>query len=198
MEFAEDFAVPIEGELGEGVVRLNDLKEAFSLRWGTIRFQVSWGQEVNVKVLLRVYRSDGTCEQFLSDTDPYEIQWNSHKRVTRDFYIHPSSSKLGRAVCVKCAYIVHYRGRSIPSQYEYIFMDGGQLDAAGRQHRAITRESATPNRYRTKELDAGLLQRDVDYYNSHFESLQLIRSSPRARLNIPTIRNPISIDRLTR
>lgn len=174
MEFAEDFAVPIEGELSESLVRLNDLKEAFSLRWGRVRFQSSWGPEVNLKVLLRVYRTDGTCEQFLSDTDPYDIQWNSHKRVTRDFYVQPSSSKLGPATCVKVAYIVHYRGRSIPSQYEYIFMDGCHLHAEGRQQRPITRESATPNHYRTKELDAGLLQRDVDYHNSHFESLQLI------------------------
>ena len=174
MEFAEDFAVPIEGELGDNLARLNDLNETFSLRWGRIRFNVAWGPEVNLKVLLRVYRSDGTREQFLSDADAHEIQWNSHKRVTRDFYIQPFSSKLGRVVCVKCAYIVHYRGRSIPSQYEYIFMDGAELDANGRQHRTITRESATPNRYRTKELDAGLLQRDVDYHNSHFESLQLV------------------------
>ena len=54
MEFAEDFAVPIEGELGDSCVRLNDLKEPFSLRWGRIRFQVFWGSEVNLKVLLRV------------------------------------------------------------------------------------------------------------------------------------------------
>lgn len=133
-----------------------------------------WGPEVNLKVVLKVCRSDGTREQFISDTDPYEIQWNCHKRVTRDFYLLPSSPQLGRIACVKCAYIVHYRGKSYPSQYEYIFMDGCHWEADCCHRRAITRQWATSNRYRTKELDAGLLQRDVDWYNAHFESLHLV------------------------
>jgi len=174
MEYAEEVALPIEGELGVSFARPDDLGEIYLLRWGAIRFQVFWGPEVNLKVVLRVYHSDGTREQFLSDTDPYEIQWNSHKRVTRDFYLLPCPSKLGRINCVKCAYIAHFRGRSVPSQFEYIFMDGCHFEAGGRQRRAITRQWATPNRYRTKELDAGLLQRDVDWHNAHFESLQLV------------------------
>jgi hypothetical protein len=174
MEYAEDIAVPLEGELSVSFTRPNDMQEPFPLRWGAIHFQVSWGPEVNLKVVLKVYRSDGTREQFLCDTDPYEVQWNRHKRVTRDFFIVPSSFPLGRVTCVKCAYIVHYRGRSYPSQYEYIFMDGCHLELDCHLRRAITSQWATPNRYRTKELDAALLQRDVDWHNSHFESLQLV------------------------
>ncbi len=174
MEHAEEVAVPLEGELSASFARSNELGETFSLRWGRICFQVFWGQEINLKAILRVYRSDGSREQFISDTDPYEIQWNTHKRATRDFFLLPFPSKLGRITCVKCAYIVHYRGRSFPSQYEYIFIDGCHFEADCRHRRAITRQWATPNRYRTKELDAGLLQRDVDWHNSHFESLQLV------------------------
>lgn len=174
MEFAEEVAVPMDGELGASFARSNDLRETFFLRWGKIRFQVFWGTEVNLKVVLIVYRADGTREQFLCDTDPYEIQWNSHKRATRDFYLVPSSSQLGQVVCVKCAYIVHHRGRSFPSQYEYIFMDAGHWKVDCYHRRGITRQWATPNSYRTRELDAGLLQRDVDWYNGHFESLQLV------------------------
>ena len=33
---------------------------------------------------------------------------------------------------------------------------------------------ATPNNYRTYELNAAELQSDVDWYNHHFESLHLI------------------------
>ncbi len=113
-------------------------------------------------------------EQFLSDTDPYDVQWNRHKRMTRDFFLLPSSSKQGPVSCVKCVYIVHYRGRSYPSQYEYIFMDRPNWEADCPHRRAITRDGATPNGYRTRELDAGLLQRDVDWHNAHFESLQLV------------------------
>ena len=59
MEFAEEIAVPMEGELGPSFARSNDLQETFRLRWGRIHFQVFWGTEVNLKVLLKVYRSDG-------------------------------------------------------------------------------------------------------------------------------------------
>lgn len=173
MEFAEEVAVPIEGELGSSFERRNELDERYCLRWGRIRFQVAWGTEVNLKVVLHVYRSDGTRERFLCDTDPYEVEWNRHRRVTRDFYLLPAAPNLGRIACVKCAYIVHDRGRSIPSQYEYIFMDGCHFEVDRRHRRAMTREWATPNRYRTTELDAGLLQRDVDWHNGRFESLQL-------------------------
>jgi phosphatidylserine/phosphatidylglycerophosphate/cardiolipin synthase-like enzyme len=38
----------------------------------------------------------------------------------------------------------------------------------------IARESTVLNRYRTHELDADLLQRDVDWYNRNFDSLHLI------------------------
>ncbi|MCL4205214.1 MAG: phosphatidylserine/phosphatidylglycerophosphate/cardiolipin synthase family protein [Pirellulaceae bacterium] len=174
MEFAEELAVPLEGELSASFARENDLKEVFYLRWGRVRFQVLWGTEVNLKVLLKVYRSEGACEQFLSDTDPCEIQWNRHQRITRDFYLRPFSSGLGHITCVKLAYIVHFRERSFASQFEYIFMDGCHWESDRHHRRAITREWATPNHYRTKELESGLLQRDVDWYNSHFESLRLV------------------------
>jgi phosphatidylserine/phosphatidylglycerophosphate/cardiolipin synthase-like enzyme len=41
-------------------------------------------------------------------------------------------------------------------------------------HRSITTEWSTPNRYRTYELDASLLQRDADWCSTHYESLNVI------------------------
>lgn len=183
MEFAEKFAVPFEGELGTSNPRCNEFGEIFRLRWGRVRFEVFWGVEINLKVVLSVYHADGTREQFVCDTDPYESQWNCHKRMTRDFFLVSYPMKLGRVTCIKFAYIVHFRGSSIPSQYEYILMDGQFFEQDQAQRRAITREWATLNLYRTKELDAGLLQRDIDWYDGHFESLRLIpkftKGSPR-------------------
>ncbi len=183
MEFAEKFAVPLEGELGTSNACCNEFGEIFRLRWCRIRFEVFWGLEVNLKAILSVYHADGTLERFICDTDPYDSQWNRHKRMTRDFYLLASPSRLGKVTCVKFAYIVHFRGSSLNSQYEYILMDGHHFEQDQPQRRAITREWATLNTYRTKELDAGLLQRDADWHNLHFESLRLIpkftKGSPR-------------------
>ena len=174
MEFAEKYALPRDGELGTYFPRKNDFQELFYLRWGRINFDVFWGVDVNIKVVLKVYREKHICEKFIVDTDPYDIRWNTHKCVTRDFYIHPVSKHHGRITCVKFSYIVHFKEHSIPSEYEYIFMDEKHIEEDHHQHRAITSQWATSNMYRTHELDAEHLQRDVDWYNQHFESLHLI------------------------
>ncbi len=174
MEFAEQYATPIDGQLGTPFGRRNDFKELFYLRWGKIRFDVRWGAELNIKVLLKVYRSDGIVETFVVDTDPYRESWRSHRRKTRDFYIHPFPSNCGRVTCVKFAYIVHRDERSIPSQQEYIFFDGPDFDNDQYQRRAITAAHATPNAWRTHESDAAQLQRDVAWIDGNFESLNVI------------------------
>lgn len=173
MDFAEKYGSPVEGYLARSIKRTNDFKEVFYIRWGRITFDLSWGVEANLKVVIKVFRSDGIFEHFIVDTDPYDIQWDRHKRATRDFYIHPNPMRLGKINCVKFSYIVHLKERSIPSQNDYIFMDGWQFDSEREQTRHISSQYATPNRYRTRELDAGLLQRDVDYLNQHPESLNV-------------------------
>ena len=175
MEFAEEVAVPIEGELSGEFPRPNDLKETLPPAMGEDPLSGFWGPEVNLKAVLKVYRSDGTSravpQRYRSLREPVEQPQARHARLLCPRRSHPEQ---GRVTCVKCAYIVHYRGRSYPSQYDYMFMDGCHFDADRPHRRAMTRQWATPNRYRTKELDAGLLQRDVDWHNSHFESLQLV------------------------
>jgi len=174
MPFAERYAFPTEAEIaGSNIPRTNDFKELFYVRWGCIRFDVFWGGELNLKVVLRVYRSGDTCEEFIVDTDAYDIQWNFHKRVTRDFYVHPFAMKLGHVKRVGFSFIAHIQGKSIPSQYEYLFFDGHPFEEERSQRRHITLERSGPNTYRTWELDAGELQRDVDWANQHFESLHL-------------------------
>ena len=70
MEFAEQYATPTDAQLGTPFAKRNDFKELFYLRWGKLRFDVRWGSELNIKVLLKVYRSDGIVEHFMVDTDP--------------------------------------------------------------------------------------------------------------------------------
>lgn len=173
MEYAEKYAAPTFGEMGPEFARRNDFKEIFYLRWGQIHFDVFWGPEVNVKVMLKVYRDD-TCEHFIVDTEPADGRWDFHRRRTRDFYVHPHPVKHSRVHAVKFSYIVHFRERSIPSEYEYIFMDRPQFDENHQQQRPITRQWATPNHYRTYEADPEVLQRDVDWFNHHFEALGLV------------------------
>jgi hypothetical protein len=173
MPFAEQYAFPIDAEIGTNIPRTNDFKELFYVRWGRIRFTVFWGVELNLKVVLKVYRSDDTCERFIADTDAHDVQWNRHERVTRDFYVHPFPLKLGHVRRVTFSFIIHLQNQSIPSQHEYVFIEGGDLQDERSQRRHITLEGSAPNTYRTRELDAAELQRDVDWCNQHFKSLQL-------------------------
>ncbi len=173
METAEQYALPVDGELGLPFLRWNEFNELFPLRWGRVRFDAFRGQDLNIKVLLKVYRSDAVCEQYMVDTYPYDVEWNRHKRATLDFYIHPFPSKLGRVTCVKFSYVVHVHGRSVNSASEYIFMEGHCFDDERHHHCQITSKWATPNSYRTFEVHADTLQRDVDWYNNNFDALRL-------------------------
>jgi hypothetical protein len=173
MHVAEQYAMPLDGTLGEPFQRLNDLGEPFNIRGGRIDFDVSLDPSANVKVRLVVYRDNNIRETYLVDTDPYDIQWGRHKRHTRDFYIMPYSAQFGWVHCVKFSFIVHMDEHSIPSRDVYIFMEGYQIEAPQPQHRMINSAWATPNRYRTVELDGGQLQRDVDWYNQDMQSLNV-------------------------
>ena len=185
MDTAEHYAIPAHGNLGGSFWRSNDFNERFHLRWGKITFDVSFGVQANVKVILKVYRNNGVCETYIVDTDAYDIHWNHHKRRTRDFYINPMSNAFGPITCVKFAYIVHLNEHSIPSQLEYIFMDQHQTMEEKPQDRRITADWATSNGYRTYELNARELQSDVDWYNHHYESLNLTPKFTKGQPNHP-------------
>jgi hypothetical protein len=173
MRTAETYAVPVHGNLGTSFARVNDFNEKFYLRWGRITFDVFHGIQANLKVIVKVHREHDICETYIVDTDAYDVQWNHHRRRTRDFFIHPVSSTFGHITCVKFAFVVHLDEQSIPSQWDYIFMDGSQVRDEHPQHRRIASEGRTENSYRTYEVNGHDLQSDVDWYNHHFESLRL-------------------------
>lgn len=185
MQSAEHYAMPRFGTLGCSFQRMNDFNEPFDLRWGKIEFDVSFGIQANVKVILKVYREDSICETYFVDTDAFEVQWNRHKRCTRDFYILPLSEQFGPASCIKFSFVVHMEERSVASQHEYIFMDKRHLEDKHQQHTPITAAWATENAYRTYELNAAELQSDADWYNQHVESLNLTPKFTKGQQNHP-------------
>src|SRR5271157_1361697 len=150
-EFAEKYAIPVEGELGCFLTRRNEFNDAFFLRWGQIRFEAFWGAEANLKVILKVHRSGGYCEKFIVDTDPCDIEWNRHKRATRDFFIHPFPPKQGRVTEVGFSFVAHVQGVSIPSRYEYLFMERSHWDKDRTWRCPIASERIAPNDHRTRE-----------------------------------------------
>lgn len=176
MQFAEQYAKPIHGELGGSFARVNDFNHEFFIRWGKIDFEVFYGVQANIKVVLKVFRDHNIIETYIVDTDPYEIYWDRHKRRTRDFYIHPFHQTFGQINCVKVSYIVHLHEQSYVSEKEYIYMDWPQLQGNQDEHysRRITDEYSTPNYHRTYQLNPDELQNDVDWFNNHFESLHLV------------------------
>lgn len=173
MNYAESFALPCEVELGPVFPRRNEFGHIFLLRWTRLRFEVQWGAEVNVKVILKVHRPNGVCEHFLVETDPYDVEWNHHRRHTRDCFLHPYCDLLGPATVVKFSYVVHFHGRSYPSEHDYLLVDGPRLGAGEALRASIDRNSAGANTYRTHEVDFAPLQRDTDWYNRHFDALKL-------------------------
>jgi hypothetical protein len=184
MTFAEHYAMPTHGNLGGFFSRVNDFQDKFYIRWGKIDFDVYFGVQANVKVILKVYR-DEIRETYIVDTDPYDVQWDRHKRRTRDFYIHPHSVHFGKINCIKFSFIVHLGEHSIPSHNDYIFMDWHQLQDDQPQYRSLNSDWATPNTYRTFELNPAELQSDVDWYNHHVESLRLIPKFTKGQLYHP-------------
>ncbi|HBA83093.1 MAG TPA: phospholipase [Verrucomicrobia bacterium] len=174
MFFPENLATPTELFMGPLFLRRNEFKDVFFIRWGRICFDVAWGVSLNIKVIVKVFHEDGSCEQYMAHTEPYDVKWNSHKRVTRDIFIHPNPARQGKITCVKFSYILHHQFRSIPSKYEYVFMEGADFANENEICRRFSDRGATPNHYQTIEMDAGLLQRDVDWIGAHPESLNLI------------------------
>jgi hypothetical protein len=185
MHTAEHYARPVHGNLGSSFIKYNDMREPFQIRWGKIDFDVFHGTQANVKVILKVYRQHNICETFFIDTDAYQAQWNFHRRSTRDFFVLPLSPHCGEITCIKFSYLVHLHEHSLPSQYEYIFMDWFQLDTDLPQYRALTGEWTTLNSYRAHELNAVELQCDTDWYNQHFDSLKLIPKFTKGQQNHP-------------
>ncbi|NCD35034.1 MAG: phosphatidylserine/phosphatidylglycerophosphate/cardiolipin synthase family protein [Spartobacteria bacterium] len=172
--FAEKYARPVHARLEVPFARRNDFNDLFYLRRATLTFDVDWGVALNIKVVVRVYHEDGSLEQYIAHTDPINVKWDSHQRVTRDIFIHMQSKHQGRVTCVKFSYILHHEFRSVPSEYEYIFMDGADIALPGEQNRSISEQMPERNDYETVELSDWVLQNDVDWINNHYESLNLI------------------------
>jgi len=183
--FAEQFARPVYGRLGGFFKRANDLGQEFDIRWGQIEFDMFHGISANLKVILKVFRDNDVCERYFVDTDASNVQWNYHKRHTRDFYLMPHSSHFGWIRCVKFSFIIHLNEHSVPSEYEYIFMEQAELMDEEPYHHHLSLQWATPNPYRTYELNPGELQSDVTWYNHHFESLHLTPKFTKGQVNHP-------------
>ncbi len=174
MEWGEKYARPVRGWMSPPYPRYNDFGECFHLRNAGVIFDAFWGPEMNIKVVARVFYEDGSFDRYLAHTDAFDIQWDRHRRATRDLFVRVHCPQRGRATCVKFAFILHHHFRSIPSEREYILMDGPDLAYAGDCSRDIDGHWSTPNPYRTVELDAATLQRDVDWINHHPESLHIV------------------------
>ncbi len=66
-QIAEHYAKPVRGELGPSFARENDFSDKFYLRWGKIEFELFYGEQINLKVILKVYRKHNICETYIVD-----------------------------------------------------------------------------------------------------------------------------------
>lgn len=172
--FAERYATPVQAGLEAPYARTNDFGDTFYLRRAYVTFNCNWGVDLNVKVIVRVFYEDGSRERYVAHTEPYDVHHDRHQRATRDIFVHMQSKHQGRVTCVKFSYLLHHNFKSIPSEHEYILMDGPQVALPEAQHRQVTTQWATPNKYRTVDPDDWALQAEVDAVNHDYESLNLI------------------------
>jgi hypothetical protein len=172
--FAERYAKATHARLETPFARRNDLGDLFFLRRGTLTFDVDWGTDLNIKVIVKVFHEDGSHEQYFAHTDSFNEHRGKHQRVTRDIFIHMQSLDQGPVTCVKFSYVLHHNFKSVPSEYEYVFMDGPDVASPDEQNRTISSEHSTCNDYQTIEPNDWDLQNDVDWINDNYQSLNLI------------------------
>ena len=136
-ESAEKYASPVEGELSPLFTRRNEFNEPFRLRWGRIHFDMAWGAEADLKIILKVV-SQRRLREVHRRHRSLRYPMEPAQARTRDFFVHPFPPQEGRIVEVRFAFVVHIRGQSIPSRHEYFFMDPAAWDEDRQCRRPIT------------------------------------------------------------
>ncbi|MDA8215709.1 MAG: phosphatidylserine/phosphatidylglycerophosphate/cardiolipin synthase family protein [Nitrospiraceae bacterium] len=120
---AEEFAHPSYKWIGERRIVKNMQNWQISNFPGGIGFSFyNYSPEKALKVVLKVYREDGTTEFYIINTY-YCGEWgdNWQKWQTHQLPLFPYESCHGRIKYIKFSYIIHKDGKSIPSQYDYKF-----------------------------------------------------------------------------
>ena len=171
---AEQFAHPSYKWIGERKFVTNMQNWRISNFPGGIGFSFyNYAHDKALKVVLKAYREDGSCERYLFDTY-YCGEWggNRQKWQTHQLPLFPYESCHGRISYITFAYLIHYKGRSVPSRYDYKF---ATLDDF---HRGWTEKSdfhdayfKKENDYRTYELDQGMVQNALDRINTTYNQL---------------------------
>jgi hypothetical protein len=173
---AEQFAHPSYKWIGERKFVTNLQNWRISNFPGGIGFSLyHYAQEKSLKVVLKAYREDGSCERYLIDTY-YCGEWgkNWQKWQTHQLPLFPYESCHGRITHITFSYLIHYNGRSVPSRHDYKF---ATLDDF---HRGWTEKSdfhdayfKKENDYRTYELDRGMVQNALDRINTTYHDLPI-------------------------
>ena len=197
MEFAEEVVVPIEGELsGRFPARQRPGGDILS----------AMGKNPLPGVLGSGSQPQSGSQSLPQRRKPRAV-YQRHRSLRRPLerpqarhaglLSPPLSSQVGTDYVRKCAYVVHYRSRSFPSQYEYVFMDGchfeadgrsaGQSPGSGRRRIATVRRNWTPACCNATSIGTTLTSNRCNW----------CRSLPKARHSIRIIRKPTFIGKST-
>jgi phosphatidylserine/phosphatidylglycerophosphate/cardiolipin synthase-like enzyme len=171
---AEQFALPSYKWIGERRFVTNMQSWRISQYPGGIGFSFyNYAETKALKVLLKAYREDGSCERFLLDTY-YCGEWgdNWQKWQTHQLPLFPYESCHGLISHITFSYLIHKDGRSIPSRYDYKFatladFHHGCLELSDFHDPDFKRK----NSYETLELNSGEIQRALDRINGATQGL---------------------------
>jgi hypothetical protein len=173
-ETAEQFAHPAYKWIGERRFVTNMQNWRISNFPGGIGFSFrTYAGGRTLKVVLKAYREDGSCERFLINTY-YCGEWRDdlQKWQTHQLPLFPYESCHGRITHITFSYLIHKDGRSIPSHHDYKF---ATLDDF---HRGWTEQGdfhdpyfMTENTYITYELKQGDVQHALDRINTAYKDL---------------------------
>ncbi|RMD52502.1 MAG: hypothetical protein D6828_05645, partial [Nitrospirae bacterium] len=188
VEFAEQYAHPSYKWIGKKRIVRNMQNWSISNFPGGIGFAFyNYSDKKALKVLLKVYREDDTCELYLTDTYYCgEFGNNWQKWQTHRLPLFPYESCHGNITYITFSYIIHKDGISIPSYQEYKFatkedFERGWVNDDDFHDPYYKRE----NRYRTYELSHEVLQQSIERINKEYRDLPLYPVFTRGDINSP-------------
>lgn len=174
IKYAEDFALPLYKWIGERCLVVNMAGRLISNFPGGIGFSFFNASPYSkLKVVLKIFREDGTSEPYIVDTYPCgELEGGMQKRQTHQLPLFPYEGRHGRITHIAFSYLLHRDGKSIPSKFNYRFagLDDFHLGRV-RNDDFLDPYFRTLNEYRTSESIGKEVVRALNRINYHYDDL---------------------------
>lgn len=175
-EFAENFASPLWKWIGQRRFVTNMQNWRISNYPGGIGFSFRcYPGKMALKVLLKIYREDGSAEFFLADAYKTEgMEGDRQKWQTHQLPLFPYESCHGCITHIAFSYLIHKDGKSLHSRYNYKFAGLDDFQRGRTESDDFDDQFfKTENYYTTTELAQKDIQKALDNINRRRKGLPI-------------------------